>query len=255
LRDPLDGCPWDVAQDFSSIVPSTLEECYELAEAIERGDFGHVAEELGDVLFQVVFYAQLGQEQGLFSFSSVVATLTEKLIRRHPHVFADGDIDGMSASPGSVAQVKASWEAIKQQERDAKSQSGVLADIPYALPALPRAQKVQKRAAQVNFDWSETEQVLARLEEEIIELREAMVNGSEQDVEEEVGDVLFSVVNVARHLNVDAETALRRSTRKFEFRFEQMEAEIGGSRDLMEGLSPVQWEALWQRAKRSGEGL
>ncbi|MCB1705447.1 MAG: MazG family protein, partial [Halioglobus sp.] len=154
LRDPVAGCPWDLQQDFRSIVPSTLEECYELAQAIEHGDFDHVAEELGDVLFQVVFYTQLGEEKDLFSFQSVVNTLVQKLIRRHPHVFPEDGIDGVAETPSSVEEVKASWESIKRAERQARNQSGVLADIPLALPALSRAQKVQKRAAQVNFDWA-----------------------------------------------------------------------------------------------------
>ena len=167
LRDPDHGCPWDLKQDFRTIVPSTLEECYELAHAIEQEDFHHVGEELGDVLFQVVFYAQLGAEQGLFDFQQVVDTLVEKLVRRHPHVFADGEIEGVKSGSVSVDEVNVSWEAIKQQERSAREQHGVLADVPVALPALPRAQKLQKRAAGVGFDWHEVDAVLQKLDEEL----------------------------------------------------------------------------------------
>src|SRR5690554_5209562 len=162
LRDPQHGCPWDLQQDFRSIVPSTLEECYELAEAIERGDFVHLEEELGDLLFQVIFYAQLGREQELFDFDSVVDGLVQKLIRRHPHVFAGGEIEGIADRSAALEQVKESWETIKQEERDKRQEQGLLADIPLALPALPRAQKLQKRAARVNFDWPEAESVLLK---------------------------------------------------------------------------------------------
>src|SRR5690606_21448654 len=174
LRDPERGCPWDLKQDFRSIVPSTLEECYELAAAIEHGDYPHVAEELGDVLFQVVFYARLGEEQGLFSFASVVDTLVDKLLRRRPHVCADGRIDGVVDQRVDVAEVKRSWEAIQQSERRSRAQGGVLDDIPIALPALPRAQKLQKRAALVGFDWQEAGAVLVKIDEEIDELRAAV---------------------------------------------------------------------------------
>ena len=249
LRDPESGCPWDIRQDFQSIVPSTLEECYELAEAIEHEDFPHVAEELGDVLFQVIFYAQLGAERELFTFDTIVDTLVTKLIRRHPHVFADGEIEGIVTQHSSVESVKASWEAIKRGERKAKSQGGVLADVPVALPALPRAQKLQKRAAQVNFDWSDTDSVLAKLEEEIAELREAMATRKEDDIAEEMGDVLFSCVNVSRHLGLDAEAALRGASSKFERRFLAMEASATAADTELKSLSAAQLEALWEAAK------
>jgi len=251
LRDPDTGCPWDIRQDFRSIVPSTLEECYELAQAIEHGDFGHVAEELGDVLFQVVFYAQLGREQELFSFETIVDTLVTKLVRRHPHVFAGGEIEGVAADRGTVESVKASWESIKQSERRAKSQHGLLADIPVALPALPRAQKLQKRAAQVNFDWPDAGAVLAKLEEEIAELREAMSSGGPAAIEEEMGDILFSCTNLARHLGQDAEASLRRATSKFEQRFAAMETQAATSGNLLGELSAAELDDLWESAKRS----
>lgn len=249
LRDPLLGCPWDLEQDFKSIVPSTLEECYELAQAIEHEDYGHIEEELGDVLFQVIFYAQLGGEKALFSFDSIVSGLVAKLIRRHPHVFANGEVEGVVAHRTSVAQVRESWETIKQRERQGRDQSGVLADVPLALPALSRAQKVQRRAAQVNFDWASTPAVLDKLQEELDELRRAM---SEQDtvaVQEELGDVLFSCVNLARHLKVDAEKSLRHATDKFEQRFRIMEEAAAAKGDELHSLSETKLDQLWRDAK------
>ncbi len=251
LRDPETGCPWDLAQDFKSIVPSTLEEGYELAYAIEQGEYGHIAEELGDVLFQVVFYAQLGQEQQLFSFDTIVNILVEKLLRRHPHVFARGDIEGVMTDRLAVEQVKESWEAIKQSERHAKSQSGVLADVPLALPALSRAQKIQKRAAGVNFDWADTPSVLDKLQEELTELQVAMSAGGEEAIRDELGDVLFTCVNLARHLGMDAEASLRQSTDKFERRFRRMEAHVAQQGGSLVGMSAVQLDQLWTAAKEA----
>lgn len=249
LRDPEHGCPWDLKQDFASIVPSTLEECYELAHAIEHGDFGHVAEELGDVLFQVVFYAQLGSERGLFDFGSVVHTLVEKLVRRHPHVFGDGEIEGVVAGDTSVDEVNATWEAIKQEERSAREQHGILADIPLALPALPRAQKLQKRACSVGFDWQEAAGVLEKLDEEIAELRAAMANGDARNTRGELGDILFTCVNLARHLKVDAEAALRQSSAEFERRFHAMERYAEDAGDSLQNLDAAALDELWERAK------
>jgi ATP diphosphatase len=250
LRDPQTGCPWDIRQDFKSIVPSTLEECYELVQAIEHEDYPHVAEELGDVLFQVIFYAQLGAERGLFSFNTIVATLVEKLVRRHPHVFADGAIEGVVARRATVDDVKQSWEAIKQLERDGKDQPGILADVPVALPALPRAQKLQKRAALVNFDWPDTAAVLDKLQEEIDELRRAMATQNESEIAEEMGDVLFTCVNLARHLGLDAEASLRSASGKFEQRFANMEAIAAADNTPLAGMDEVQLDDLWERAKR-----
>ena len=249
LRDPETGCPWDVRQDFRSIVPSTLEECYELAQAIEHDDFPHVAEELGDVLFQVVFYAQLGRERELFSFESIVDTLVTKLLRRHPHVFADGDIEAVAVDRTAIEAVNETWEKIKQAERKAKSQPGVLADIPVALPALPRAQKLQKRAARVNFDWPDASAVLAKLEEEVAELRQAMACGDSSDIEDEMGDLLFSCVNLARHLKLDAETNLRQANSKFERRFRAVEARARASGQALQQLSAEELDSLWEAVK------
>jgi ATP diphosphatase len=249
LRDPESGCPWDIAQSFKSIVPSTLEECYELAEAIEREDYAHVAEELGDVLFQVIFYAQLGREQGLFSFDTVVNTLVDKLIRRHPHVFADGQLEGIVNARSSVAEVKQSWEAIKQTERNNKQQTGILADVPVALPALPRAQKLQKRVAQVNFDWPDAAAVLDKLQEEVDELRCALASAQSNEIHEEMGDVLFTCVNLARHLGLDAEESLRQSSTKFERRFSYMEGIAEKEGSTLGALDEEQLDQLWRRAK------
>ena len=249
LRDPDHGCPWDLAQDFRSIVPSTLEECYELAAAIEAGDFDHVADELGDVLFQVVFYAQLGREQELFDFSAVVENLCAKLVRRHPHVFADGAIEGIVDERSDTGQVKERWEAIKAGERAGRAQHGALDDVPVNLPALPRAQKLQKRAARVGFDWSEVAPVFAKLEEEIGELRQAVGEGDSASMEEELGDVLFTLVNLARHLHLDSETALRRSSSKFEARFRAMERIAAKREEQLEDLDEEALVQLWEQAK------
>ena len=249
LRNPDTGCPWDLAQTFQSIVPSTLEECYELASAIEHEDYAHVAEELGDVLFQVIFYAQLGREENLFNFSDIVHTLTDKLVRRHPHVFHNGQIEAQSGEQVSVDQVVQSWEEIKQSERAAKSLRGILADVPLALPALPRAQKLQKRAAAVGFDWESIQGVFEKLDEELGELREAIKENSAPSIENEMGDVFFTCVNLARHLRVDAEASLRRSSSKFEARFSQMESMAENSGLELENLDEAALDILWNEAK------
>lgn len=249
LRDPVHGCPWDLKQDFSSIVPSTLEECYELAHAIEERDYPHVAEELGDVLFQVIFYSQLGSEQGLFSFAEIVDTLVEKLVRRHPHVFGDGDIEGIVHGQMSESDVNARWEAIKQSERQERDQHGILADVPVALPALPRAQKLQKRASNVGFDWPGVQPVLDKIEEELAELRSAMGQGRAAAVDEEMGDLLFTCVNLARHLRLDAETSLRRASSKFERRFAVVESLAQASGQTLDELDDARLDDLWEQAK------
>lgn len=243
LRDPEAGCPWDIDQTFRSIVPSTVEEVYELVDAIEREDWDHVAEELGDVMFQVVFYAQLGKEQGRFDFNQVVHTLTEKLIRRHPHVFAT------QSEKISQDDVKKQWEAIKQQERSQKQKLGVLDDIPRALPALTRAQKLTKRAASVGFDWPNISQVLAQLKSEIEELEEAIASGDQRHSAEELGDLLLCGANLARHLKVDAEQCLRESNAKFERRFGYIEK---NSPAPLEQNSLEAMDALWHEAKTKG---
>ena len=206
LRDPETGCPWDLRQDFRTIVPYTVEETYELVDAIEAADYEQVREELGDVLFQVVFYAQLGAERELFDFKDVLDGISSKLVSRHPHVF--GDLQASETGQSlSEAEVKQNWERFKQAEREKKMRSAILDDVPRALPSLSRAQKLQKRAARVGFDWQDTDGVWGKIEEEMAELREAIAADSQAEIEAELGDVLIAVVNLARHLGIDAETA------------------------------------------------
>jgi ATP diphosphatase len=249
LRDPEGGCPWDLAQDFDSIVASTLEEAYELVSAIEHRDFDHMAEELGDLLFQVVFYAQLAAERGLFDFAQIVEQLVTKLIRRHPHVFAEGALEGVVADSASVEEVNQSWEAIKRQERLGRKQTSLLADIPLALPALTRAQKLQKRAAVVGFDWPDLGGVLQKLDEEMAEFAAAEKEGAQRQ-EEELGDILFTLVNLARHLGVDAESTLRRANDRFEGRFSAMEEMVSATGKNMDEMNVQTLDELWERAKR-----
>ncbi|MBT7313106.1 MAG: nucleoside triphosphate pyrophosphohydrolase [Halieaceae bacterium] len=249
LRDPDQGCPWDVGQTFQSIVPHTIEEAYELADAIESNDFDQIREEAGDVLFQVLFYAQMADEKQHFNFADVVDGLSEKLIRRHPHVFSRNST-AQQETPIAVSDVSDSWEKIKRTERQGKQQSGILDDIPVSLPALTRAQKIQKRASRVGFDWADMAGVFEKLEEEICELKEALVEGEKAAIESELGDVLFCVVNLARHLDFDAETAMRGATRKFEGRFRLMEEQAIASGSRLEDESVSTLEARWQTAKR-----
>ena len=245
LRDPETGCPWDLRQDFDSIVPFTIEETYELAAAIASGDPAQIRDELGDVLFQVVFYAQIASERSLFDFTDVADAISEKLVRRHPHVFA-----AAGEEPITEAEVKARWEAIKEQERSRKNQNGTLDDVPLALPSLSRAQKLQKRAAGVGFDWPDLDGVFAKVDEEIGELKEAVQALDAEAVEDEMGDIFLAMVNLARHLGVDAEAALRKANSRFEGRFRLMEvaAVEEGSRLQEEDLE--QLERRWQTAKR-----
>lgn len=251
LRDPESGCPWDLAQNFQTIVPSTLEECYELADAIEREDYPHVADELGDVLFQVVFYARLGEEQAMFDFGQVVDGLVKKLLRRHPHVFANGDLETVVGATVSAAQVGKSWEAIKAEERQQREQKGTLDDVPVSLPALSRAQKVQKRAANAGFDWPDVAPVMDKLYEEMSELKQAIANGTVEQQEDELGDLLFSCVNMARHLDIDAQRSLRSATRKFERRFTRVEEQARELGRSLDDFSHGELDALWENAKKS----
>ena len=256
LRDPNGGCPWDQAQTFNSIVPYTIEEVYEVADAIEQTDFAHVKEELGDLLFQVVFYAQMGKEQDLFEFGDIIHTLVSKLIRRHPHVFPDGTLSSRNDYHQALSegQVKGRWEAIKQQERDSKEPSKVkaslLADIPRALPAIQRAEKLQKRASSVGFDWPEASQVLDKIEEEIAELREAMQAGNPTNIEDELGDVMFAMVNLARHVKVKPEMAIRSTNIKFERRFNYVEQTLLEQGSSLQQADLDTMEALWVAAKQ-----
>ena len=246
LRDPGHGCPWDREQTFASIVPHTLEEAYELAEAIERGDTDAIHDELGDLLFQVVFYAELGREKNWFDFESLAARLCDKLERRHPHVFAH---DGHT----SADTVHGQWESIKATERQqsAGGEAGTLAGVARNLPALSRAAKLQKRASRVGFDWGEPGPVVAKIEEELEEYRAELDAGHDSErLEEEFGDLLFACVNLARHAGIDPETALRRANRKFETRFGYIESQLAGEGKRPEDSTLEEMDALWEEAKR-----
>lgn len=255
LRDPQYGCPWDLGQDYASIVPHTLEEAYEVADAIERGDFAHLPGELGDLLFQVVYYSQLGREEGRFDFARVVDGITRKLIRRHPHVFPDGDLYGPPDQPRlDEAAIKRRWEEIKAEERAEQAavpeQLSLLDDVPLALPALSRAVKLQKRAAQVGFDWPAPLPVIDKLHEELGEVLEAVAEGDQAHIAEELGDLLFVAVNLARHLKVEPEAALRAANAKFERRFRFIEQALRDSGRAMEDCPLDELDALWAEAKR-----
>ena len=237
LRTPVSGCPWDLEQNFATIAPYTIEEAYEVADAIERNDMVALKDELGDLLLQVVFHSRMAEEAGHFGLQDVIDAICDKMERRHPHIFGDREVDG-------PAHVVANWEAIKQAERHDKSEDkSAMADVAKALPALLRAQKIQKRAARTGFDWPSVEGAFEKLEEEISEVHEA---SNPDETHEEVGDLLFAAVNVSRHLGVDAEAALKDATAKFERRFRGMEAIAG---EIFEQLNLDAKEALWQRAK------
>ncbi|OOE07972.1 nucleoside triphosphate pyrophosphohydrolase [Stutzerimonas degradans] len=256
LRDPQHGCPWDLQQNYASIVPHTLEEAYEVADAIESGDFDHLPGELGDLLFQVVYYSQLAREEGRFDFATVVDAITRKLLRRHPHVFPDGDLYGSPELPRlDEATIKQRWEEIKAEERAEKAaapeQLSLLDDVPAALPALSRAAKLQKRAAQVGFDWPEALPVVDKVREELDEVLVAMSENDAEAVAEELGDLLFVVVNLARHLKVDPENALRGANGKFERRFRFIEQALRQAGRPIENCTLQELDALWDAAKRA----
>ncbi len=238
LRDPEIGCPWDVEQDFHSIAPYTIEEAYEVAEAIHRAEPEELKQELGDLLFQVVFHAQMAREKGWFDFEAVTRAIAEKMLRRHPHVFGEAEIDSAEAQT-------ANWEALKAAEREAKGCS-VLDDVPHALPALMRAEKLQKRAARLGFDWPEADPVYNKVLEELEEVRQADANSKAR--EEEIGDLLFACANLARHYGLDPEEALRQANRKFERRFRAIEPSIGERTTLEE------MEAEWMKVKTAQRG-
>lgn len=256
LRDPQHGCPWDLQQNYASIVPHTLEEAYEVADAIESGDFDHLPGELGDLLFQVVYYSQLAREEGRFDFATVVDAITRKLVRRHPHVFPDGDLYGSPELPRlDEAAIKQRWEEIKAEERAEKAaapeQLSLLDDVPSALPALSRAAKLQKRAAQVGFDWPEALPVVDKVREELGEVLEAMSENDPQAIAEELGDLLFVVVNLARHLKVDPENALRAANGKFERRFRFIEQALREAGRPIESCDLEELDRLWGEAKKA----
>jgi len=247
LRDPERGCPWDRVQSFATIAPYTIEEAYEVAEACERGDPAALKDELGDLLFQVVFHARMAEEAGLFAFDDVARAIADKMLRRHPHVFGDTVIADEAAQ--TVA-----WEAHKAAERRAKAKETGIAEsaldgVGSALPALTRAEKLQQRAARVGFDWPEVPPILDKIEEEVEELREALAAGDAARIEDETGDLLFAVVNLARRAGSDPEQALRAACRKFERRFRRVEARLAATGRAPETASLDEMEAEWENAK------
>lgn len=248
LRAPVGGCPWDLEQNFATIAPYTIEEAYEVADAIQRNDRPALREELGDLLLQVVYHARMAEEEGSFAFDDVATAIADKMVARHPHVFGDKEVEG------AAGQTRM-WEEFKARERAAKAKASgkppsVLDDVPLALPALMRAEKLQKRAARVGFDWPDVRQVLDKLEEEIGELRaEIDQGGTPERVADEVGDLLFVLANLARHLKVDPESALRGCNAKFERRFAFIERSLAAEGRAPKDATLDEMEALWVRAK------
>lgn len=249
LRDPNNGCPWDIQQNFHSIAPYTIEEAYEVADAIERNELGELPGELGDLLLQVVFHSQMAKEQGLFEFNDVVASINEKMIRRHPHVFAEKAFS-------SEAEVHANWESEKLKERQRKGveESSILDSVTLGLPALQRAAKLQKKAAKVGFDWPEPEPIFHKIQEEIDEVKEELAAPqiNQPALEAEVGDLLFAVVNLARHHKIDPEQALRGANQKFCRRFAYIEKVLAEQGVELDQATLEQMDALWEQAKGLG---
>lgn len=244
LRDPATGCPWDKEQTFATIAPYTIEEAYEVADAIAQHDFAALPDELGDLLFQVVYHARMAEEEGRFAFADVAAHIADKMIRRHPHVFGD-------AAARNASEQTAAWEVQKSAERASRRQTGALAGVPVGLPALTRALKLTNRAARVGFDWPDAEQVLDKLDEEIRELRAELPEANPDRLTDEVGDLLFVLANLARKLNLDPETCLRHANEKFIRRFNAMEAGFEAEGKTLRALSLEEMEAGWQRVKRA----
>lgn len=256
LRDLLTGCPWDIKQTFASIVPFTLEETYEVIDAIERQDYGHLYEELGDLLFQIVFYSQLAAEQEMFTCSDVIHQLVAKLVARHPHVFPQGTLESSRSATETHSDqtIKDTWENLKREQRSERGIRGRLGDVPDSLPGLMRAAKLQKRAASHDFDWPDTAGVMDKIKEELLEVEGAVAGGDQVEVAEEIGDLLFSCVNLARHLGVDSETALRTANRKFATRFAAMETR---AEELGKNFDDLPWsekDRLWEWSKQQTGG-
>jgi ATP diphosphatase len=257
LRDPVRGCAWDVAQTPATIVPYTIEEAYEVADAVARGDRDDLRDELGDLLLQVVFQARMAEEDGAFAFDDVARAITAKLIRRHPHVFApDGSLLPEGAPRRDPAEVEAQWAAIKAQERAGKPAPAPdpLGNVALALPALMRAEKVSRRAAAHGFDWDDAAQVIGKVREETDEVAEALERGETEAVAEEIGDLLFSIANLARHAGIDPEAALRDGTAKFERRFRAMAEELKAAGGALGRSDLPAMEAAWQAVKRGEKG-
>ena len=244
LRTPGSGCPWDLAQSFATIAPYTLEEAYEVADAIARGDLPGLKDELGDLLLQVVFHARMAEEQGAFDFGGVVEGITAKLIRRHPHVFAD-------AQGRTAEAVKGLWERIKADEKAERGEAaeGALGGVPLALPALTRALKLQEKAGRVGFDWNDARAVLAKIREEADEIEAALDAGARDDAAAEIGDLLFALVNLARHLDADPEAVLRATNAKFERRFAAIESALAARGKTPKEATLAEMDALWDEAK------
>ena len=263
LRDKQHGCPWDLEQTIKSLLPYTLEEVYEVADAIENNDLVELEDELGDLLFQVIFYAQIAKEQGAFDFQDIATAISDKLVRRHPHVFPAGDIEQFGIPQDiSAQQVVVNWEAIKEIEREEKCKKGgsaaveknesILDDVPRALPAMERARKLQKRAAQVGFDWAEIAPVLNKLKEEVAEFEEALASGDHERISDELGDVLFATINLARHSKIEPEVALRSTNRRFELRFKWIEVALSKQGKVFKDANLEELDALWDQAKSTG---
>ncbi|MDO5757527.1 MAG: nucleoside triphosphate pyrophosphohydrolase [Rhodobacterales bacterium] len=243
LRDPETGCPWDIEQDFASIAPYTIEEAYEVADAIARADWSDLVGELGDLLLQVVFHAQIAQDRALFDFEDVANGIADKMVARHPHVF------GSECRDKTATQQTRDWEAIKAEERASRAQTGTLEGVALGLPALQRAVKLQKRAARVGFDWPDTAGVLAKMTEEAGELTEAAASADAGHMEEEFGDLLFVMANLARHMNIDPEAALRRTNAKFTSRFARVEVLLAEMGKTPAESTLAEMDTLWTRAK------
>ena len=249
LRDPETGCEWDIKQTFRSIAPYTIEEAYEVADAIERDDIDDLRDELGDLLLQVVFHAQMADDQGLFDFADVAKGIADKMIRRHPHVFGELAFE-------NEEQQRAHWELLKHQERSQKSpqDTSAIADVALALPALTRAEKIQKRAARVGFDWQQLDPVINKIDEELAELRVAISSAdsiTNEAIEDELGDLLFAATNTARHLKIDPEQALKKATAKFERRFRFIEASARAEGRNLNELNTEELDRYWVQAKKS----
>ena len=243
LRDPADGCPWDLEQTFATVAPYTVEEAYEVADAIERSDLGDLKDELGDLLLQVVFHARMAEEQGAFAFEDVARAINDKMIRRHPHVFAD-------ETYASLAHQKQGWEALKAAERQGKGRAAsLLDDVPVGLPALTRAVKLSRRAAGVGFVWPTVHEVIAKLDEEVAELKAEIAAGDLEKARQEMGDVLFVVANIARTLEVDPEDSLRFTNAKFARRFQYIEARLAERGKTPDQSDLAEMDALWDEAK------
>ena len=258
LRDKVHGCPWDLDQTLVSLIPHTIEEVYEVADAIEKNDIDNIVDELGDLLFQVIFYAQIGNEEKIFNFEDVANAIVRKLLRRHPHVFPTGDAKSFGRGKKiSSDEVVTNWESIKLEEKKEKlkesnseSACSVFDNLPGALPALQKSVKLQKLAGKVGFDWPDTSDVLVKLKEEIVELEEAIGKSNKQEIESEFGDVLFTAVNMARHLNVDPELALRGANGRFKNRVVWIENELGKNGEFVSDKNIDDLNQLWNEAKR-----